>query len=386
MKITDVEVIPLMHPYKVAYQTANGIQPYGGKVLLKVHTDEGITGIGETCHINPDRTGEILETIAVALHRYFRPQLIGKNPFNLNDLLLTPRRFTNSKYSFQFCLSAVDCALYDIMGKAWGTPVYNLLGGLSREKISVARSIPSVPPKEMAEIAVRLKNEGYKLITFKGGFGPQNDMERLAAVRDALGLGFPLEVDFNQAYMPDVAIPLIKRMTKEYQITAVEQPGPGWDIDGMAEVRRGVDVPVIAHESVLNVTDVMEIAKRRAADVICLTLPKCAGMRNGLRMVDIADSAGMGLSVGSEHPAGPATSALRHFCAAVALVDEPIGYGAPLERFEGDIITKDLTVDNGQVSPLHGPGLGVELDEAKVEKYKAKHVVAMIEAMKQAGL
>lgn len=383
MKITDMEVIPLMVPYRTAYQTANGIQPYGSKILVKLHTDEGIVGIGETCHINPDRTGEILEMISISLYRYFRPEIIGKNPFNLNDLLLTPRRFTNSKYSFQFCLAAVDNALYDIMGKAWNTPVYNLLGGLSRERIAVARSIPSVPPKEMAEVALRLKAEGYKLITFKGGFGPREDMERLAAVRDALGADFPLEVDFNQAYMPDVAIPIIKKM-QGYGITAVEQPGPGWDLDGMAEVRRAIDVPLIAHESVLNVTDVMEIAKRRAADVICLTLPKCAGLRNGLRMVDIADSAGMGLSIGSEHPAGPGTAALRHFCSAVALVGDPIGYGAPLERFDGDIITEDLTVDNGYVSPPHGPGLGVELDEARLEKYKARHVVEMIDAMRRA--
>lgn len=385
MKITNMEVIPLMIPYRVAYQTANGIQPYGSKILVKLHTDEGIVGIGETCHINPDRTGEILETIAVALYRYFRPQLIGKNPFNLNDLLATPRRFTNSKYSFQFCLAAVDNALYDIMGKAWNTPVYNLLGGLSRERISVARSIPPLPAKEMAQIALKLKKDGYQLITFKGGFGPKEDLEKLAAVREAVGANFPLEVDFNQAYSPDVAIPVIKQM-QQLGITAVEQPGPGWDIDGLAEVRQAIDVPLIAHESVLTVTDVMEIAKKRAADVICLTLPKCGGLRAGLRMVDIADAAGMGCSIGSEHPAGPGTAALRHFCAAVAAVGEPIGYGAPLERFEGDIIKDDLTIDNGYVTPTHGPGLGIELDDAKLARYKAQHVVEMIQAMQRAGL
>jgi len=377
MKITSMEVLPLLIPYRNAYETANGVQQHGNKVLVKLHTDEGLIGIGETCHINPYYTGEHIETIAITLARYFRPHIVGKDPFLIDELLRTPRKFTNTEYSHQFAVAALDNALYDLLGKILGVPVYTLLGGLSRSTMRVARSIPAMSPDEMAKAAVRLKDEGYALITFKGGFGPKVDLERLAAVREAVGPDFPLEVDFNQAYLPDVAIPLIRKMQR-FGIEAVEQPGPWWDIEGMAEVRQAIDVSVIAHESVFVPMDVMKIARRRAADVICLTLARCAGFRSGQKMIAIAEAAGMGVSIASEHPAGPGTAAIRHFVAANPQVQEPIGYGSPSERFEGDILTQELTIKDGIVEVPTGVGLGVELDDAAVERYTAKHIAAML--------
>lgn len=370
MKITKVEALPITIPYYRPYTVATGTAKLGQHVITKIHTDEGIVGLGETAHIVPDRTGESQENITLAIRHRLGPMLIGEDPFDIDRIMGKLEKAVIGKYGFLYSKAAIDCALWDIMGKALGVPLYKLLGGANRRKITVARSLSVKSPSEMGEDAVKLVEKGYKLITIKIGFDPKDDIARVAGVREAVGPDFPIEVDANQGYTADVAIKTLRKMEK-YDIQACEQPCPWWDLDGMAAVTEAIDTPIIADESVLTPVDVLTVARRRAADVICLKLVKMGGIYFCKKMVAIAEAAGLKVSVGSRHPFGVGTAALHHFVAATKEIEEPIGYGTTLERFEDDIIKQPIPIEDGCVTVQEKPGLGVELDEEKMARYAA---------------
>jgi muconate cycloisomerase len=227
----------------------------------------------------------------------------------------------------------------------------------------------------MAKDAVHLKEMGYKMITIKVGEAPDIDLQRVAAVRKAVGDDYPIEADANGGYTADVATKTIKKM-EEYNISGVEQPCLRMDLDGMAEVTRAVDTSIIADESAITLSDVMEIVKRRAADVICLKPAKSGGIYISKKMAAVAEAAGMPCSMGSRHPFGIGAAVIHHFTASTASLKPPIGYGSPLERLVDDIVVNPCIMKDGEVCVPEGPGLGVELDEGKLKKYAtAKPIV-----------
>jgi len=371
MKITKVEVYPILIPYMRKYEMAVGSAEMGQRVIIKVFTDEGVVGLGEASVVIPDRTGENIETITYALKKYFAPLMIGEDPFNIQGIMRKLDQIVWSRYGFLYSKAAIDIALHDIMGKVAGQPIYNLLGGLYRRTIGVSRSLPITSPEETAQNALKLKEQGYKQITVKVGFDPDLDIKRVAAVREAVGDGFPVEVDPNQGYRVPVAIPTLRKM-EAYGILNVEQPCPWWDLDGMAEVARALDTPVTADESVLTPIDAMRVIEKRAADAITIKLAKSGGFLESRKIAILTDLAGICCNMGSQHPAGVGTAAILHFAAATPEVIEPIGYGVPAERFADDILVEPLQMKDGTVEVPHKPGLGVEVDDKKLRKYAAK--------------
>ncbi len=371
MKITKVEVYPILIPYMRKYEMAVGSAEMGQRVIIKVFTDEGIVGFGEASVVIPDRTGENIETITFALKKYFAPLMIGEDPFNIQGVMRKLDQIVWSRYGFLYSKAAIDIALHDIMGKVAGQPIYNLLGGLFRRTIGVSRSLPITSPEETAQNALRLKEQGYKQITVKVGFDPDLDVKRVAAVRKVVGDDFPVEVDPNQGYRVPVAIPTLRKM-EAFGILNIEQPCPWWDLDGMAEVARALDTPVTADESVLTPIDTMRVIEKRAADAITIKLAKSGGFLESRKIAILTDLAGICCNMGSQHPAGVGTAAILQFAAATPEVIEPIGYGVPAERFIDDILVEPLQMKNGTVEVPDKPGLGVEIDDKKLQKYATK--------------
>jgi L-alanine-DL-glutamate epimerase-like enolase superfamily enzyme len=157
---------------------------------------------------------------------------------------------------------------------------------------------------------------------------------------------------------------------ERYGIEAIEQPVPWWDLQGMKEVRMALDTPITADESAWTPQDVVNIARAAAADTICLKPVKNGGLWLSRRMAEIAESAGMGVLMGSKHPLSPGTSAIVNFAAAVPCVHEVLGYGSPLERLADDICDPPFEMnEDGTVTLPDAPGLGVTLSEEKVRKY-----------------
>lgn len=379
MEIERVEILAVSIPYIKPTRTRRGGTRVGHHVIVRLSTDEGVTGVGESSTLGV--AGEAKQrTIVAQLEKFVAQFVLGEDPFDIEKIMshFLPEAlgYGLEESTTVTALGSVGDALYDIMGKRAGVSVCKLLGGMVRDKIGVGRSLSIKAPEEVAEDAVRLKEMGYKLLTIKVGADPDADIKRVAAVRKAVGDDFPLEVDANQGYNPAIAIRTIRRM-EEYNILNVEQPCPGWDLDGMAEIARAIDTPVIADESVSSPSAVLEIIKRRAADIICLKPARDGGLYFSKKMAAAAELADVGISLGSAHPFGVGASALHQFVASTAWASTPIGYGRPQERVVDDIITETIPMENGEVTVLDKPGLGVELDDGKVKQYAAGPAVVI---------
>ena len=369
MQITKITCRMVQVPYRTPYRIAPGISKTLKRVLVFVETDEGITGVGETGTTVPERGGETMEAIYIAITRYLAPLVIGMDPFKIGQIIDTLERGHWGKTGFLCSKCAIDNAIYDIIGKATGHTVAAVLGGEYRTKFQVSRSLGVKSPAEMAEEALRLKARGYAMLTIKAGFDPKEDIERLAAVRDAVGNNYPLEVDVNGGYLVEDAVKTLRKMEK-YDIEAVEQPVPWWDTDGLKRVRCAIDVPITADESAWTPHDVIALAKAGAVDTICIKPIKNGGLYLSRRMAEIADAAGLGVILGSKHPLSPGTAAIRHFAAALPNVSPILGYGSPDERFAADIVINPLIMnEDGTVDLPQAAGLGVEIAEADFQRF-----------------
>ena len=369
MRIAKVDCRLVQVPYRVPHRMAPGTSRFLRRVLVFIETDEGVTGVGETGTTIPERGGETMESIYFAIKRYLAPRIIGMDPFRITQIIDRLESSHWGRTGFLCSKCAIDNALYDIVGKTTGRSVAELLGGVNRTRFGVSRSLGVKSPPEMAADAIRLKERGYAMLTVKAGFDPRDDIERLAAVRDAVGSGYPLEVDVNGGYLIETAVKTLRKMSR-YDIEAVEQPLPWWDLSGMAKLRRAIDIPITADESAWTPQDVIALAKAEAADTICIKPIKNGGLYLSRRIAETADACGMGVLMGSKHPLSPGTSALRHFAAAIPGMHPILGYGAPEERFAGDIVTRPLTLnEDGSVDLPEGPGFGIEVDAAQLDRH-----------------
>jgi L-alanine-DL-glutamate epimerase-like enolase superfamily enzyme len=374
VKITKIEIFPIGMAYAKPYEQATGVTKMARRVVIKLYTDDGIVGLGEASTLLPNRTGESAQAIAVVISNLFAPLLIGEDPLQIQAVMQKLRKASMDKYGFLYSKTAVDMALHDIAGKVYGVPVAALLGGVVRTSIGVSRSVPLAAPAEVGTAAERLARDGYKMITVKAGLDPAMDLQRVKAVREAVGAGFPVEVDANQGYRADVAVRWLSKM-EEYDIENVEQPCPWWDITGMAEVARALRCTVTADESVLCPAEAMNFARHQAADAFTIKVAKCGGFLQAKRIAAVADAAGLSCNMGSEHPAGIGTAAMAHFWASTPEIEDSVGYGSPLERFEDDIIKDPIYFKDGVVHLPSGAGLGVELDDKKLAKHAIKITV-----------
>ena len=177
---------------------------------------------------------------------------------------------------YPYCKAAIDAALYDVVGKALNTPAYQLLGGLFRERIPIAHSLGLMEIGKAVDEARQATAEGVKTIKLKGGVEPQRDIALVERIRAAVGPDTKICVDANQGYpTPKLAVQVIRAMA-EFDLLYMEQPVEG--IDRMAEVARRVDTPVMADESAWTPQDVLEIARKNAADVISIYTTKPGGL------------------------------------------------------------------------------------------------------------
>lgn len=369
MKITKIDIFPIAMPYAKPYEQATGVTEMARRVIIKMHTDEGIVGWGEASTLLPNRTGESAKVIALVIAEHFMPLLIGENPLNMQAVMQKLRWASMDKYGFLYSKTAIEMALYDIAGKSYGVPVAALLGGVVRTSIGVSRSVPLKPPKEVAQDAEKLVAAGYAMITLKAGIDPAADLTRVQAVREAVGPDYPLEVDANQGYRADVAVQTLSKMEDRWNVINIEQPCPWWDIAGMAECTRSLKMTVTADESVLAPAEAMNLVRFQAADAFTIKVAKCGGFLLSKKIAAIADAAGLSCNMGSEHPAGVGTAAMAHFWASTPEIIDSIGYGSPLERFPDDVIKEPIRFEKGVVHLPEGPGLGVEVDEEKLRKY-----------------
>ena len=384
MKIASIETIPIKLPSRRVHQWASLTTPIGVYVVIKVATDEGLVGLGEAPVLKDwggdhmKYYGETPQTTAHVINDILAPALIGQDPCAIG---LLHNVMDKAIKGYPYAKAAIDMALYDIAGKALHAPVYQLLGGCYRRRIAVAHSIGLMEIEKAVEEALKVKAEGIKTVKLKGGQEPKRDVELVKRMRDALGPDIQITVDANQGYAtPKVAVQTIKAM-EEYNILYMEQPVEG--IDAMALVARSVDTPIMADESAWTPQDVLEIIGKKAADIISLYTTKPGGLFKAKKVAAVAEAGGLQCNVNGSVETGVGNAANLHLAASTAAaslacvvpVSTPMGKGKKGIAgiyYTDDIIAEPFEYADGELVVSTKPGLGVELDEEKVERYRVK--------------
>ncbi|TCP52949.1 L-alanine-DL-glutamate epimerase-like enolase superfamily enzyme [Tamaricihabitans halophyticus] len=366
MKITKLQPTVVAVPYRSEEVWAFGRRRGQISVLLEVSTDEGLVGIAEAAaYPSVDIVLAVLDSI--------EPLVLGADPFEIErlirriDLVGTWHhvRATNP------AIAAVEMACWDIVGKACGQPLVNLFGGRFRDEVECFYYVARADPDEVAAEGRRAAEHGFRTCYLKVGAGdPRTDLDRLAALRDGAGEHIGIRVDANEAWAPGTAVQLIKEMQR-YGLELVEQPTSGRNLAELAYVRSRVDTPILANESSWTRYDQLSVIRAGAADVLSVDNQMDGGLLNLKRSAGLCEAAGLPVVKHSLGELGVALAAAVHVIASTPnfryanqayganLADDvTLGYGGGIESYS-----------DGCVAVPTEPGIGVQLDADRVERY-----------------
>lgn len=366
MKITDVRAIRLRAaiPADGQVTSRSGLRSFRAAALVRVDTDAGIAGHG-SCSGNGGTVKFILEEV-------LKPVLVGLDPTDIEAIwqkvYFGPRARQLGLRGIGFvALSGLDVALWDIRGRAEKVPVYKLLGGLQRDQVEVYATAlyPDETPK-VVERAVAFAGQGFKGIKIKLGFDLEKDIERVGAVRAAVGEKFPLMTDANMGYDLDQAVEAAARL-EPLGVGWLEEPLFFADVTNHRHLKTRTKVPIALGENLHTHYDFEQFIARGAIDILQPDIARAGGFSEILRIAALAETHGLPVSLHTWGD-GVALAASLHLAAALknSIVMELDSTHNPLRT---EILRAPLEAKNGRLTPPEKPGLGIELDPDALERY-----------------
>jgi L-alanine-DL-glutamate epimerase-like enolase superfamily enzyme len=359
MTIKDVEIyafdVPLVAPFRISI----GEVKAANDVLVRVRTDNGLVGIGEACPF-PPITGETQAT-NIAAAKAIREMLIGKDPLAIDAILRLIGAIVHSNPS---TVAAFEMACFDILGQTAGLPLFRLFGGDKAQfESDITTGIDT--PEAMAANAKGHADRGYKTLKVKVGLDPDQDFERLRAVRQAIGSSIKLRIDANQGYTVPQTIAALRKF-EPLGIQLCEQPVLASDLAGLREVRAASPIPLMADEACFLPPDALKLIEAEACDFLNIKIMKAGGMLNAMRIAHIADAANMRCMVGCMTETRVALTAAAHVVASQAnIVYADLDGNA---EHTLDPVVGGMTTKAGIVTMPETPGLGCDLDPAFLKK------------------
>jgi muconate cycloisomerase len=360
MAIRHVQAIPIAIREPTERELAYGKISVRTNVVVVIEDDSGVRGVAETTPI-PFRWGceETVEGVVAAINNYVAPLIRGEDPTRINALL---DRMTSRVGDMPYARSGVSEALYDLSARLANVPVHRLIGGMVHEKLASTWSLAHRSEKELAEEADWAVKQGYKWIKIKiGSKDPEHDVRNVAVIREAIGPHHLIHVDANAGYSYLDAVHVLPRI-EQFRPRLIEQPIAGWDLDGMAKLRRMLKTPLMADESVRSYRDMQEVIRKGAADGVLLKLNKNGGIRETQKIADLAESANMTVYPSLHFCTSIGVAAhLQFYCTLPRLTPGELNQGALL--YEHDLVQQTIRAIEGYVSVPAGPGTGMTLDE-----------------------
>ncbi|HIC48681.1 MAG TPA: mandelate racemase/muconate lactonizing enzyme family protein [Dehalococcoidia bacterium] len=355
------------------------IHPGAGKNLcfVKIDTDEGIHGWGE-CYTQADRDVQITAHIDM-LKRY----LVGRDPTNIKHFMqVVYDDFAGRRGAMDLwcAVSGLEHAMWDILGKICGQPVYKLLGGPVRSKIRVYANGwggGGWDSADLADRASQIVESGFTALKFDPIPGPwrtfvSKDVEKQAvenvrAVRQAVGTNVDILVEMHRRLAPMHAVK-IAREIEEYEPFWYEEPVLAENIDALASAKRNINIPVVTGEELYTKFEFREVFEKQAADIINPDVCNVGGI---LELKEIAAMAEPYFVVVSPHNYNSTTLGLAATINASATMPNFLitEYFVNFEELGRDIATQPFQVENGYISLPESPGLGIDLDEESLAKY-----------------
>ena len=353
--------IPLVGPgFRNAYVTKKAQK----SALVRLTAADGSVGLGNI-DPSPGYSSETIEQSLDALRGTLAKAVQGEDAGN-------PHRVAEAMDAalegFLDAKAAIEMACVDLTARRLGIAVHQYLGGAVVERVRFNAWIGIEPPDVAAAEARKWLDRGFRSAKVKVGGDVNADRDRLKAVREAVGPEMKLRADANAGYSVADAIEL-GRLLEPFDLQLLEQPVAADDLAGMAKVRQAIGVKVMADESITDHASLIAVIRAGCADIVKLKVMKQGGFLKCRRMLETAAAAGLGVVVGHGFGLGVNTVAEIMLAATSRGVLEGLECVGPLKTAD-DIVTARLDLTRGEIALPGGPGLGVELDEAKVQRYR----------------
>jgi D-galactarolactone cycloisomerase len=375
-RIRDIRLIPLVHrmPQVRAYGMARGLIAERGCALVEVETEDGVVGIGEAW--GPAKaTAGYLETIKAAYlgRELFDRELIWSD-------IICRRYHLGLQSQLTACVSGINIAIYDALGKTLGLPVCKLLGGLGRDRVPVYASdgyLTGDPDNQLPAQLERIADRGFPGAKLKIGRSPKSDEERVRLAREILGEEMLLLVDVNGNYTVDQALDSMRR-TLPYDVHLYEEPLPPQDFRGYEILCARAPIPVATGEALYTVWDFARLIEARAVHVAQPDLTLCGGLDQAKGVALLCQLHNVRFSP-HVWGSGVGLAAAVHFVAALPgyphtdNVPAPclIEYDVSDNPLRDEVLTKPLKPVNGRLAVPEAPGLGIELDPEAIKRFRA---------------
>ncbi len=382
MKITSVDVYQISLPVRRPHTWAGNYSPIGqGYVVVRLHVEDGTIGLGEAQVLKDwggefgSKYGEAPKTTALLIKEYLEPLITGEDVREIQNVNAKMDKFVKG---YPYAKAAIDVAMHDAVGKIYGVPVYQLLGGRVRAEVPVAHSIGLMEIDEAVAEARQVFEEGITCVKLKVGRDIKRDIELVERVRAALP-EIQIRVDANQGYRTWKEALKATRIMADFDIWYMEQPCEG--LEAMARVAQNTEVPIMADEGAWNAHDVLRIIRADACEMVSCYYTKAGGLLKSKTLLAVAATGGLQCDVNGSAEMGIGNAANVHLAASSEIVclpgTIPVTSTAEIERtriaghkYLDDIIVEPFEYRDGHLIVPDRPGLGVELDEAKIEKYR----------------
>ena len=360
MKITAVDTYALILPVREIYGGAAGFLEDCRTLIIRVETDNGIQGWGEATQGRPGNTYETLETMDIMVRKYFAPALIG------SDLEMTGAvvaKLHGTRRGHPITKAGVETAIYDAVAKFCGVPLYRLLGGPHRKEILLVGGLGmDLSAATIGEKARQLKDDGYHAFKLKIGHKDmQQDIDRVRAVRAAVGNDATIRVDGNATYSFADAREILSAL-RPFRLSDAEQPLARGDLKNLAELRRSVGVPIAAQESVSSPEDALAVLEAGAADLLKIKLTHIGGFQNALQVAAVVSAKGLPVVVGQGSACTPLLSAAEMHLHAALPNAQSGGEMTGFLRLGDQDIFSAIRVTRARASVTDVAGLGIEVN------------------------
>ncbi|HVZ56977.1 MAG TPA: dipeptide epimerase [Chitinophagaceae bacterium] len=352
--ISQIALFRIRIPLTEPFVTSLGRDEFADNIVVRLQTGQGLTGFGE-CNPYMPINGESAETCWV-VGQYLARALAGRDALDLAGCLHQMDRVIYANYSIK---SAFDMALHDLASQHAGLPLYRFLGGRKNKPLCTDYTVSLGDPDRMAAEAKKIQDQGYPAIKVKLGESHRGDVERIRAIRRAVGRKIPVRIDANQGWDYATARRTLRDLG-EYRIQFCEQPIPRWDVEGLRRLRRRSPIPVMADESCGTAPEAARLIREKACDLINVKLGKSGGLAEAGRIIRLAEKAELPLQIGAFMESRLGMTAFAHLALSSRIIkfcdfDTALMYTE--DPVEGGLIYQP----GGQLRLPEAPGLGARI-------------------------
>jgi len=366
MRICRISLYKLKIPLKEPFITSLGVDTDALNVVVKLETDSGLIGFGECSPYMPIN-GESQDT-CYQVGQYFAQVLLHKDPLQIEACILEMEKVIYANYSIK---SAFDMALYDLAAQEANQPLWKYLGGQHKQDIYTDYTVSIGTPEKMALDAKKIQDQGYLAIKVKLGKKGEEDVRRIASIRQAVGNQIPLRIDANQGWTLQEAIETLQALAP-FDIQHCEEPISRHFYMDLPKVRQQSPIPIMADESCGTDHDAARLISLQACDYFNIKLGKSGGIFTGLKIVALAEKANLQLQVGAMIESRLAMTAFAHFaCCSPSILHYDFDTALMLREdpVEGGI----QYATNGQIQVPTAPGLGARIREGWLAQMEQIH-------------